>query len=114
MNSSVLHAHSYAVWQDRESDRKVEQDALQCAHCSGHFFVVKGSGKQRGYCTNCAAVTCGNPKCGPCLHWKKKIELLDAGRANKQALFNGQTDGLPVSVSIPAAIPGPKKLILPE
>lgn len=114
MNSSTLHPHSYAVWQDRESDRKVESDALQCCHCAAHFWVNKGSGKRRGYCMNCGAVTCGNPACGPCVHWKKKIELIDSGLAGKASLFNGCTDGLPVSVAITAAPPPPKKLLLPS
>ena len=63
-----------------------------------HFFVEPGSGKMRGFCMNCAAVTCGAAKCGPCCHWKKKMELIEKG-ADKNALYAGNLDKVPVSVS---------------
>ena len=33
----------------------------QCVHCGLHWVYVPGSGKIRGYCTRCGALTCGAP-----------------------------------------------------
>ena len=106
MNHSVLHSHGEAQWTDKEADRSIVRDCLQCCHCAMHFFVSPGSGKKRGYCMGCDAVTCGQTKCGPCIHWKKKLELIESGKASKSILSTGKDDSLPVSVSVPEIILG--------
>lgn len=97
---SASRPHGEAEWADRERDRKVARDCLQCCHCGGHFFVCPGSGRRRGWCHNCAQVTCGRPSCDPCCHWKKKHELIEAGKAPK-AILVGLPFDAPVSVSVP-------------
>ncbi len=51
----------------------------QCCHCGGHFLSVKGSGKLRGYCPKCDAITCGDIKCCPCMPFEKKLDLYEKG-----------------------------------
>lgn len=111
---SVLHSHGEAEWTDKESGRKTVRDCLQCCHCALQFFVEPESGKKRGYCMNCGAVTCGQPKCDPCIHWKRKIELIESGRADMSLISTGKAEGLPISVATTIACPGSKKLILPN
>ena len=36
---------------------------LKCCHCGGHFEVVRGSGRKRGFCMKCMDVTCMEPAC---------------------------------------------------
>ncbi len=52
----------------------------QCCHCGAHFVSVKGSGKIRGFCTHCMAITCGDVNCDPCVPFEKKIEEYEAGK----------------------------------
>lgn len=40
-----------------------EFDALQCAHCRYTWRYVAGSGRERGWCSQCGGVTCGSPRC---------------------------------------------------
>lgn len=107
---SVLHSHGEAEWSDVECDRKIVRDCLQCCHCALQFYVTPGSGKRRGWCMNCAQATCGAEKCNPCLHWKKKLELIESGKAGMELISTGQTHhALPVSVSVTDAPPNEKK-----
>lgn len=55
-------------------------DTLQCVHCGGHFAIVKGSGRRRGFCTLCHGVTCGSRGCLACLPTERRLELREAGR----------------------------------
>lgn len=52
----------------------------QCCHCGGHFMMVKGSGKLRGYCTKCNEITCGKIGCCKCVPFEKKLEMIEAGK----------------------------------
>jgi hypothetical protein len=52
----------------------------QCCHCGGHFMMVKGSGKLRGWCMKCNEVTCGKFDCCKCVPFEKKLELVEAGK----------------------------------
>lgn len=52
-------------------------DTMQCCHCGNHFVRVPGSGRIRGFCRNCMAVTCGDPACHACKpfeKWLKEVE----------------------------------------
>ena len=53
---------------------------LQCAHCQRHFISMRGSGKLRGFCTKCMAVTCGNANCNECVPFEKKLEAFEKGK----------------------------------
>ena len=44
MSESVLRPHGQAEWADRESDRMVVRDVIQCAHCGMHFFAASPRG----------------------------------------------------------------------
>lgn len=100
--ATVLRPHGYSV--STGDGRDAEADYLSCCHCGAHFAVSPGSGKRRGWCGNCAAVTCGAHKCDPCVHWKKKIELIEGGH-DRGRLWSGDVDGLPVTANVPAAVP---------
>lgn len=64
-----------------EADGPLTQiDTLQCCHCGGHWHVNPGSGKRRGYCTRCAAVTCGRECCDACVPFEQRLENSEAGR----------------------------------
>ena len=58
----------------------IEIDTLQCCHCGGHFEVVKGSGKIRGWCMLCNQVTCGKPKCDEHYPIEKKLDDFEKGK----------------------------------
>ena len=55
----------------------VENDTTQCCHCNSHFIMKPGSGTIRGFCTKCHAITCGNPKCNPCVPFEEKLRLME-------------------------------------
>lgn len=57
-----------------------EGDTLSCCHCRRHFEVRAGSGKTRGWCSQCAAVTCGLPACDTCLPFEARLANAEAGR----------------------------------
>lgn len=46
----------------------------QCSHCSQHFVMVPGSGRVRGFCTRCQALTCGAAACMPCVPAEARLE----------------------------------------
>ena len=52
----------------------IEHDTLQCVHCGMHWKVQRGSGKKRGFCTNCMGPTCGQHKCDPCYPQEKQLD----------------------------------------
>lgn len=49
-------------------------DTVQCVHCGGHFVMVRGSGRTRGWCANCNGIFCG-PGCSTCLPIEKRLDL---------------------------------------
>ena len=55
----------------------------QCCHCNTHFVSIIGSGKIRGYCTLCNAVTCGSPACDVCIPYEAKLELQEGNTKTK-------------------------------
>ena len=59
------------------SHSHIERDTLQCVHCSGHWSVEPGSGKQRGWCTMCNGPHCGRQNCWECVPFMKKIEEIE-------------------------------------
>lgn len=72
----------------------VEGATLSCCHCQHTWILKKGSGKVRGFCTNCMGYTCGNPKCFECVPSEQRIENIEAGR--------------------PELAPRPVKILVPE
>ena len=73
----------------------VDADTLFCVHCSGHFEVVAGSGRLRGFCRKCMGYTCGEPGCMVCLHYEQKLENVEKG-------LPALTIPTKVSVAVPA------------
>lgn len=57
----------------------VDCDTLQCCHCGGHFEVIKGSGRLRGFCPRHNAVTCGRSACMVCIDREERLENLERG-----------------------------------
>lgn len=60
-----------------------EADTWQCNHCGGHERVVRGSGRLRGFCTNCGKYV--HPHCsvevtGKCVPQEQMVDNMDAGR----------------------------------
>ena len=55
-------------------------NTMQCCHCGQHFVSVKGSGKLSGFCMRCHKITCGSPKCDPCIPFEKKVEEYESGK----------------------------------
>jgi hypothetical protein len=54
-------------------------DTLQCCHCGAHWTVVKGSGRERGFCLKCMGPTCG-PNCLECVPQEQWLENSEKGR----------------------------------
>ncbi len=50
-------------------------DTCQCVHCGAHFQMVRGSGRIRGFCPGCNGITCGAPKCNPCVPFERALEI---------------------------------------
>jgi hypothetical protein len=48
-----------------EESREVA-DLLQCCHCQYTWRLQPGSGRRRGFCHRCMAVTCGKAECMVC------------------------------------------------
>src|SRR5678815_4811092 len=95
-------AHGYSIAGGGDG-RDVEFDYLQCSHCALQFRVEPGSGKKRGFCTRCNAVTCGAEKCDECIPWKKKFELIESGKEGMDLISTGKArNSLPVSVFFPS------------
>ena len=61
-------------------DGKAVVSTQQCCHCGGHFQMVKGSGKIRGFCGRCHHFTCGKLECCACIPFEKKLELIEKGQ----------------------------------
>ncbi len=57
---------------------KLEADTKQCCHCGGHFIPVKGSGKIRGWCRKCHAMTCGKLECCKCEPFEEKLKTMES------------------------------------
>lgn len=57
-----------------------EGQTLQCCHCQYTWTLVKGSGRERGWCGRCMGYTCGNPVCGECVPAERRAENVEAGR----------------------------------
>lgn len=61
-------------------DRAIDEyGTAQCVHCGGHFPIKPGSGKIRGFCSNCNGPICG-PACAKCVPAEQEIENIEAGR----------------------------------
>jgi len=59
---------------------EVHQDTVQCCHCGRHWIWLPGSGRQRGFCTKCNGITCGNAKCDVCVPAEQQMENLENNR----------------------------------
>jgi hypothetical protein len=59
---------------DDPDAKVIEADTLQCVHCGGHFAVVRGSGRTRGWCMKCNGPHCGAAGCWECRPYKKLVD----------------------------------------
>lgn len=48
-------------------------DTLQCVHCQAHWVPVRGSGRVRGWCSNCQGPVCG-PRCAACTPFERRMD----------------------------------------
>ena len=55
-------------------------DTVQCCHCGRHWVFEPGSGRKRGYCLKCNAITCGNERCDLCVPIEAQIDNMEHGR----------------------------------
>lgn len=56
----------------------VERDTLQCVHCGGHWIVVVGSGRKRGWCKHCQGPLCGKRQCMErCYPLEKRLDDME-------------------------------------
>lgn len=63
-DASVLRPHGHVIIVG--DGPVVERDTLSCVHCGGHWVVVPGSGRTRGWCMKCKGPTCGKQACCAC------------------------------------------------
>lgn len=83
---------------------EVHAELMQCCHCRHSFEVIRGSGRLRGWCYGCNAVTCGSQFCMNCVPFEQQL-------ANREKGLPALTPRAP-QASVPAE--PPKSLILPE
>ncbi len=62
-------------------------DTLQCGHCGRHFMVR--SDQERGWCMNCARVTCGAAKCLVCLPFELWLDAMEASGRQPIKIITG-------------------------
>lgn len=55
-------------------DGREVADLLQCCHCQYTWRYRPGSGRLRGFCYRCNAVTCGAPACDACVPAAERAE----------------------------------------
>lgn len=72
-------------------DGKVrDMDTVRCAHCGTHWVPEPGSGRERGWCFRCAALTCGREPCETTCQtveqWCERIERYARIEANIAAI----------------------------
>lgn len=48
-----------------------------CVHCNRVFVMQKGSGRVRGKCVRCNALTCGRSECNFCDPFERKMERME-------------------------------------
>ena len=53
----------------------------QCVHCGGHFEMIRGSGKTRGFCLRCHGVTCGHANCDACIPMEARLDHMEGKRS---------------------------------
>ncbi len=82
----------------------LEYDTFMCVHCQRHQKVTPGSGRKRGWCSNCNGPTCGKKNCDTCIHWEKKLDLSEAGIPVYDLLNLGADIPMPVKVNVPIII----------
>jgi hypothetical protein len=63
-----------AVTRGDVKGKEISVDTIQCCHCGGHFEIVKGSGKRRGFCLGCQSMTCGSSECDPHIPFEAKLD----------------------------------------
>lgn len=72
----VLKPNGYAFIVDPDSPQITEYDTLACAHCGGHWHIIKGTPVDQtgGFCRMCYKPVC--PKCagGDCRPFEKWLE----------------------------------------
>jgi hypothetical protein len=79
--SSVLRPHATIIISDPDRPNEIHMDVLSCVHCQMCWVVQIGSGRQRGYCSRCAGVTCGSKACCNCDGpMERRLELYEAGK----------------------------------
>ncbi len=65
-----------------EFGRVKEYDTLQCVHCGGHWVVVPGSGRKRGFCLKCCGPVCG-PRCLECRPAEAQLEAVERAASSR-------------------------------
>lgn len=72
---SLLRPSGVLVGKD-DSGNEFQRDTIRCVHCQRHAKWQEG---KFGWCPRCAAFICPRKECSHCLHWERKLELLEAG-----------------------------------
>jgi hypothetical protein len=56
-------------------------NSVQCKHCGMHWQTVPGSGRIRGYCTNCHGLVCGSSACvHECVPFEAQLEIQEGNK----------------------------------
>jgi hypothetical protein len=77
---STLKPHGVHIITDPAVAREIQADYHACVHCGCVWVVQPGSGKIRGFCSNCNGFICG-PKCADCQGpLEKRLDLFEAGK----------------------------------
>lgn len=107
LNSSTLRPAGTIIVQG-PGGLPVQRETHRCCHCQKHFLVQRGSGRLRGLCSRCGGVTCGPTCSSACVNWERALDLYEKGHLPSldPAVVAALADTLPVTISVPAAVPG--------
>lgn len=72
--------HGLLVVSDPGIDKPLNEiPTTQCVHCGGHFPLLPGSGRIRGWCMNCNGMVCG-PGCADCIPLDLMLGNMEKGK----------------------------------
>lgn len=59
---------------------EIHEPTVSCCHCGRTWVSKPGSGRKRGWCLLCGAITCGKDECMACVPYEARLENIEASK----------------------------------